>query len=336
MPTLHLIDADSTQACPAVLSAIRASMCDRHGDGDQLLLLGGGPIREYAGQAGVQEAHQLAVPFGKGVLGVPALRRWLRQRPAFGLIHCWSPGALHAATLVARDTPKHLSLAHTPTDAQLKRLSRIARSRHASSLRITADNPVLARRVVAAGIPCATAPLPIMRAEPMKLSPNRRDELRRAWGVPRKRDFAVALLSDHPRLANALDAAAIVVLGCSTLTDEPGASSVASLILHPGQPNLRRARDLLDDQSTNMHIVQDATATRPWDVLGACDAALALGPDAGGLSLRWALRSGVPVIASANGPAAEHRDTGGDLRLASTDYHKDLAHLLHTALQQKL
>lgn len=331
MPTLHLIDADSTQACPAVLASVRASVSH----GDQLLLLGGREIRAYAEQAGIENAHQLAVPFGKAVPGLPALRRWLRQRPAFDLIHCWSPGALHVATLVTRDMPKRLSLAHTPTNTQLKRLCRLTQSKHAANIHITADNTALTKRVVAAGVPCRAEAIPLPPPESMPPPPNRQEELRRAWGVPREKDFAIVLLSDHPHLTNSLDAAAIVVLGCSTLTDEPGASSVASLILHPGQPNLRRARTLLDDQSTHMGVTQDAGIIRPWDVLGACDAALAIGPDAGGLSLRWALRRGLPVIASVNGPARDHRDTAGNLRLAHTDQHKDLAHLLHTALQAK-
>lgn len=329
MPTLHLIDADSTQACPAVLASLRASARG----GDRVMLLGGPVLREYAKQAGIEDAQQMSVPFGKALTAVPALRRWLRPRPAFDLIQCWSPGALNAATLAARDTPKRLSLAHTPRHTQLKRLLRLAQSRRAADTVITADNAPLTKRIVAAGVPCRTARIPLPPLESMPPTPGRREELRRAWGVPRERDFAIALLSDHPHLTNSLDAAAIVMLGCSTLTDEPGTSSAAALILHPAQPNLRRARALLDDQSTHMGVAQDAAVIRPWDVLGACDAALALGPDAGGLSLRWALRSGVPVIASANGPAGDYRDAGGDLRLASTDQHKDLAHLLHTALQ---
>jgi len=332
MPTLHLIDADSTQACPAVLASLRASV---HG-GDRVLLLGGRVIRAYAAQAGVHDAHHLAVPLGKAAMGVHALRRWLGQGPAFDLIHCWSPGALHAATLVTRDTPKHLSLAHTPGHTQLNRLLRLAESRRAANIQITADNAPLTKRIVAAGVPCRTAPIPLPDTDASPPPTTPREQLRRAWGVPRAEDFAIALLSDHPHLTDSLDAAAIVVLGCSTLTDEPGRSSAASLILHPGQPKLRRARALLGDQSTHMGVAQDAAVIRPWDVLGACDAVLALGADAGGLSLRWALRSGVPVIASANGPAGEHRDTDGDLRLAHTDQHKDLAHLLHTALQARM
>ncbi|MEZ6194092.1 MAG: hypothetical protein R3C45_22830 [Phycisphaerales bacterium] len=332
MPTLHLIDADSTQACPAVLASVRASI----NANDRVLLLGGPMIREYAQQAGIVDAQQLSVPFGKAALGLPALKRWLRDRSAFGLIHCWTPGALHAASLVSRDTPKHLSLGHTPRHTQLNRLLRLAQSKYAANIAITADNTALTKRIVAAGIPCRTAPIPLPEDGSITLPPDRRGELRRAWGVSREKDFAIALVSDHPQLSNSLHAAAIVVLGLSTLTDEPGTSSAAALILHPAQPNLRRARALLDDQSTHMGVAQDAGVIRPWDVLGACDAALAIGPDAGGLSLRWALHSGLPVIASVNGPAGDHRDAGGDLRLASTDYHKDLAHLLHTALQQKL
>jgi hypothetical protein len=331
MPTLHLIDADSTQACPAVLASVRAST----GAGDRVLLLGGRVLRGYAQQAGIRDAHQLSVPFGKAALGMPALRRWLRDKPTFGLIHCWTPGALHAASWVSRDTPKNLSLAHTPRHTQLKRLLRLAQSRHAANITVTADNTPLTRRIVAAGVPCLTAPIPLPEDDSKTLPPDRRGALRRAWGVPREKDFAIALVSDHPLLTNSLHAAAIVVLGLSTLTDEPGTSSAAALILHPAQPNLRRARALLDDQSTHMGVAQDAGVIRPWDVLGACDAALAIGPDAGGLSLRWALRSGLPVIASVNGPAGDHNNAGS-LRTAHTDYHKDLAHLLHTALQQKL
>ncbi len=338
MPTLHLIDADSTQACPAVFSAIRAAMATSGDADDCLLILGGRSILEDATRTGVDRVYYLPVPFGKAVLGQHSLRRWSHARPDFTRIHCWSPGAMRAASNVFKDRDRQLSLVHTPTVSHMRRLARASGTNKHAGVRVLADNPALARRLQDRGVRCdieSVAPAP-EHAAPM--SDEVRRSIREGWGIRGLRGLrgdherVVMLLSDHPQLANAVEAASVVALGCATLTDRQGEPMRILLLMHPRQLNRQRAGAILNDQPVIAHILQDARVSQPWSVLGACDAALALGPDAGGLSLRLAVKQGVPVVASGTGPAgALDRDTP-DLILARSAMHKDLSHELHGAL----
>jgi hypothetical protein len=330
MPTLHLIDADSTQACPAVFSTIRAALACTGQPDDRLLLLGGRPLRDAASDAGIDATHQIAVPFGKAVLGLPALRRWARSQTAFDLIHCWSPGALHAASIVFGQAPIQLSLAHTPNRSQTKRLARITRSKKQGRVRILTDTEALARRLKTDNVNCETAPLPRTHDAVQPMSASKRRSLRNHWGVRGDHGRVVALLSDDPRMVDAIDAALVAVMGCATLIGRDDGPLTIHLLMHPMQHNRRRAEELLACQPVKIRMVQDARVAEPWAVLGGCDTALAPGPDAGGLSLRWAVELGLPVIAPCT---ADDLDDGhANLRRSPSAMHKDLAHLLHDAL----
>lgn len=328
MPTLHLIDADSTQACPAVFGAIRADMAAD----DRLLLLGGHALREAAEDAGIAAIHQIAVPFGKAILGLPALWWWKPHIKKYDLIRCWSIGALRAASVVAKHAPLQLELAHTPSPAKIKYLARISKPGIHEKLQIFTDGPTRTHQLTSAGVACRSLPLSLGHDEALPMSVTQRRSLRASWGVHNDRERVVALLSDDARMVDAVDAAAVAVMGCSTLLGRDEAPLTIHLLIHPMQCNRRRAEELLAHQPVAIRLVQDAGLARPWAVLGGCNAALTLGPDAGGLSLRWAVKQGIPVVASATGPACELNDDTPGLRLARSAMHKDLAHELNRVL----
>ncbi len=333
MPTLHLIDADSSQACPAVMSIIHRSI-HATPNGDRLLLLGGQPLQNLARQAGIGDTHRIRVPFGKAYLGQRKIKDWLHTQPRFSAAYCWSVDALQAAVAAFSQAPIRLSLVHTPTPSKLKHLRRMIDNRRAGPIRVHVCTDTLRNRLGTAGIRAEVDSTLSVFTEHPPAPPPSTDDLRNDWGACDPSRRVVALLSDHPSQVDAAQAAAIAVLAGASLSDGRGNPQTITLLMHPDQLNRRRAQLFLADQSAGHRVVQDARMHCPWLILHGCDAALALDVDAGGLSLRWALGLGVPVIASANGPAGEL--TGGEagLALSPSNAHKDLAHLLHVALSR--
>jgi len=334
MPTLHLIDADSIQACPAVLRAVRRAIESSQNREDRLLLLGGQPLGEDARRAGLDSGDRIAVPFGKAWLGQRRIKHWLRAQRGFDLAACWSINTLHAAKFTLPETPKLLTLVHTPAYSGLKRLKHMVQNHHDRPVRVCAATGALCERLDGLGIRAQVDPTLTDIGPPPPAPPPLRTDLRHDWGVSGPNHWVVGVLSDHPSQADALDAVTLTCLAGVSLSACLGRPQTITLVMHPGQRHRGRAQRFLTDQPVGPRIVQDTRMNQPWRVLPGCDVALALGRDAGGLSLFWALGQGLPVIASARGPAGElgNRPANAQVHLANSDAPKDLAHVLHGVL----
>ncbi len=336
MPTLHLIDGDSTQACPTVYRAIRAMMAASNNPVDHLLILGSRAHFSIALQAGIKpdQASCLSVPFSKAVLGLLPLRRWIAERPTFTKTQCWSPGAFIAATRLCKKTPRRLNLVHTPNHRWIKQLSRLSNVNKYPDTLITTDTPALAQHLQNLGINCEAKLIALSVAHDSPLSDEKRTELRASWGVTKSTERVVVLLSDHPALADAIDAAEVAVLGCATLTDKLNQPVRVTLLIHPLQLHRRRAQTFIEKQPIDLKLLQEQRISSPWLLLDACDAVLALGQDAGGLSLRHALQHNKPIITPQSGPATTLDHADKNLHLAPSPQTKDLAHQLRLALME--
>src|SRR5690242_14297118 len=115
MRVLHLIDAASPQASPTTFAMLADSLGRLGHTEQEVLLLGGAALARAAEAGGVADASYVGVPFGRAVLGWPALRRARRLLGAFDAIHCWSVGALAAASLVWPRVPRALTLTVPPS-----------------------------------------------------------------------------------------------------------------------------------------------------------------------------------------------------------------------------
>ncbi len=334
MPTLHLIDADSTQACPAVLDIIRRRIQLSHNPDDRLLLLGGGPLVKDALAVGIHHARRLTVPFNNPRLA-RAIRPWAKHQKPFEHIRCWSPGVLLLAVDHWPDTPKELMLVHRPTDKQIAKVKWALTRRNTGPIQINTLTDVIRNHLDLAGVRARVDPaLTPTREDAAKPQPSQAD-LRNGWGACDPSHRVVALLSDHAFLVDATQAAAITSLAGASLADGNGKPQTITLVVHPDQLNRQRAQRFLADQSVGHRVVQDTRMRCPWLILQGCDAALALGQDAGGLSLRWALGMGLPTITSTEGPGGEAGGLASDkvqLVLSPSNAHKDLAHALQGVL----
>ncbi len=333
MPTLHLIDDHSTQACPNVMAAIRDRMT-AEGGGHPLLLLGAPGLERLARRAGIDNTDRIAPPFGSVRLTPNPIRRWVKARPRFDRIHCWSLNALQSAGFVFTNTPTQLSLFHRPDPAQLIRLRKFCKSPWAHPIRVVTHTTSLRDELISAGITAEIDPTMqhVTDAPPQK-RPSRPD-LRNMWHAPESSDRVVALLSDHPSQVNAMDAAATVCLAGASLSGDQGQPLNIKLLMHPDQRNRQRAQYFLTDQSDRHRVVQDVRTLNPREILAGCDAALALGPNAVGLSLHQALNMGTPVITDESAIVDTHGSPPPHLHIARSSAHKDLAHLLHQALTE--
>jgi glycosyltransferase involved in cell wall biosynthesis len=66
----------------------------------------------------------------------------------------------------------------------------------------------------------------------------------------------------------------------------------------------------------------------PWRILPGCDAALAVGPNAGGLSLLWAMAANIPIVGEATYAVSEVVEDRHSALLGKPDSPVKLAHRL--------
>jgi len=331
MPILHLIDANSTQACPAVMAVI-AQRIAANDPNDQLLILGGNPLMKQAQAAGINNLHRFKFFFGNPRFNRD-IKPWAQNQKPFAAIHCWSLGAMRLAVDLWPDEPIRLTVVHRLTDEHVINIKAAQKRKRDSSIQIYTLTRSMADRLAKADVSAEIDTSLTQTSISGSGIPLSEDEQKRDWHGNDPSHRVVALLSDHPSQVNAMDAAALVCLAGASLTDSLGQPLRIQLLMHPGQRNRQRAQYFLADQSDYHRVLQDVRTTEPWDILAGCHAALALGPDAEGLSLHHALHAGVPVITDGPSIAGDHAPPP-HLHVARSNAHKDVAHLLHLALNK--
>ncbi len=331
MPTLHLIDGQSTQACPAVMSVLRAWLA-RGDEADRLLLLGGRPLEVMARGAGIEKVHRIAPRFGRTRLTTRPIKRWLQTQPGFDHVHAWSLDAMLGTGFVFHDTPMKLSSLHTLNPAELKQLRKFCKSPWPSPVQVVTHSQAWCDQLSACGINAEIEPTLLPAPPEPPAAPPLSDSTRVQGHALESNHRTVALLSDHPSQADAMHAAAIACLAGASLLDDTGQPLGIRLVVHPEQVNRQRAQYFLADQSDTHRVVQDVRAAELWKLLQDCDAALAIGPNAGGLSLHTALNAGIDVITDNPVVADDTPSPPPHLHIARSSAHKDVAHMLHQAL----
>ena len=351
MRILHLIDADSPQANPATLALLGESL-GRLGHVEQhVFLLGGAALKRDAESAGILEhATLLGIPFGHAVLGLPTVRRARREFSPADLVHAWSVSSFALAALLFRGVPRVLSLTAMPTQRAIN-WTRILtmHSSDAPALVLTTTSNIR-RALLTAGVPeplvHTLRPAITMGA----ISQASRQPVRKSWGIDSDAVVAVALLSDHPDYADALIAgmAAGLAIKENTLVQPP---RDIRFVVHPRQVNRLRAQDLYRSTASPSKFIVEPRLASPWQVLPACDVAIALGlphpidpnsqapldphpathplagaESAGGdLSLHWAMAAGVPIVGQATYGISEIVEDHHSALLAKPDQPKALS-----------
>lgn len=334
MRVLHLIDAASPQACPTTL-ALLSEAIGRLIDVEQhVVLLGGSALRDAAKAAGIRDATLIGTPFGRAMHGAFALRRQLAAMPRFDLVHAWSIGSLTLAALLLRDTPRVITLAMPPTPRQLHWLRMIVEhSPDAGSggATVLATSATIRREAMSRGVPEKSVHVLRPGIDMGRVSKVNRSAVRESWGLPvgtpaDRTSHVIALLADPPHAHDAL----FSTLVCSIAGEiygprQPHSPHRVHVLAHPDLHRRINAQAMTREMGVAHMVICDERLARPWEVLPACDLALATGANAGGLSMLWAMASNIPIVAEAGYAVSEIVQANTSALVAKPGVHKQLA-----------
>ncbi len=308
MHLLHLFDDASPQASSTTLALLAASQDDLRDNNAQpitqrILLLGGQTLGQAVANLNLPHAQRIGAPLRQPLMAWPAVRHALQrfetlpgnqslQHP--DIVHCWSAATFTLASLYFRNAMRLLTVT-TPPPARTIQWLRMLVAEARGNAAILTISSTLRRDLLAGGLPESAVHVLRPGIDLAMVQTTRRDALRAELGIE-PGDRVVALLSDPPCAADA--AHADMATG---LADESSLNTGqrVRLLMHPDQHNHRRARRIIRDLGRHQRIITDPRITQPWSILPACDAALASGPDAGGLSLLWAMAAGLPIVGEA-------------------------------------
>lgn len=328
MEAWHLVDAAYAQACSTTLALLAQSRGRMPGVNERVILLGGRSLRRDAESAGVRVDHQIGVPSGHGVLGWPAVWRRVRDLPPPDLLHCWSPGAALTAALFPWRVPRLLTLT-MPLSPRAQRVL-VAMSRVSPHpWTVLSCNATLRHDLICRGIDPQRVHVLRPAVDMGLLDPGRRDALRAAWGVVEPDTIVVATVADPTTSADAELAMMVAALADFSRQIE---RTTIRVLVDPASRHRRRAVGHTRAVGHGERVITDAALATPWRVLPGCDAVLAVGESAGGLSLLWSMAAGVPIVADATSSIGEILEDHHSALLAPPRDTKRLAHRLRQVI----
>lgn len=307
MRILHLFDGPKSQRSNTTLALLGQSVGRLGSIEQRVLLVGGSDLPAAAQSAGLHEFDRLGAPFAQALLAWRGLQQWLKHHGPFDLIHCWSIGALTAASLLTRNTPKLCTLTRLPSPRQGHWLRLLAGENMGRVVILTISSTIrrslLSRGITENAVHVLRPGLDLSRVDFAG-----RAAWRSHWGVNTEQQKVVALLSDPPWSADTFEAIKAVMLAGGVLAPADNARESnkptpenprLSLLIHPDQFNRARVETLARGLTRLASVIVEPALARPWSMLPGCDLALVMGPDAGGLSLLWAMAANVPIIGEA-------------------------------------
>ena len=329
MRVLHLLDQAGWQTCPTTLT-LMAQALGRLGTRHQrVLLLGNAQLQHAAQQAGIDHPMRLGIPFGRGLLAWPALRRHVRRDRLAGLdlddldlVHCWSVATLTLAAVMWPRLPRALTLTRVPSRRAVHWLRVLCREAAGPTV-LLANSATIRRALLTGGVPEQVVHVLRPGIDLGMVAHESRPALRRQWGLASDQVKLIALLGDPPHAADALCAVRMIMLAADAY---PCARQPIRLLACPDQARRLGAERLLGGLGRAHWIICEARLAQPWQVLPGCDLALALGPHAGGLSLLWALAANVPVVGEATDAVGELVEDRHSALLAKPERITLLAH----------
>lgn len=299
MRVLHLIDGAGLQSTGTTLALLGESL-GRLGRVEQpVLILGASALGREAQAAGVEGARVVGVPWGRAVLGWPSVARAMRDAGAADLIHCWSIGAFTFASLARRHVPRVLTLTTMPTADDVRWL-RVMCGTVSGGSTILTTSATIRGAVIGGGVSESLVHVLRPGLDMGRTSRVDRAAMRESWGVTSDEVKVIAVLSDPPRAADALYATMAVGLAQESYDAADAKRRELLILVHPDQAQRRRAGAIHRHMGMTEHVIVEPALARPWSVLPACDAALAVEGAGEGLSLLWAMASNVPIVGEAS------------------------------------
>ncbi len=282
MCTFHVIESDLGRHDPAAAALVDDTIARRRGSRPTLHRLPGA-------------RHPLLARW--------ELQRRLRRTGPVDRIHAWSP----LAALAAGGTDAPMTVTITNRQATGPTVRRLARLVRRGGVAVEVVNPVIADALIEAGVDARRIDVVEPILDPSRLERSNRPALRGRWGAG-DRTMVVAVVGDPWTSVDAMWGTWIVGLVATTGRD-------VRIVASSRMRGVGRARRLVDAMDRPHQLLVDDRADSPWAVLPGCDAALVLeyasnhggcdvrldtvqGPGrAGGLSTRWAMAAGLPIVA---------------------------------------
>ena len=334
MRVLHLIDERSSQACGPTVALLAESVGRIAAVEDRVLGLGGQYLRGVMDAVGLSGATVAGVPLGSAVAGFFSLRRALRGVGPVDLVHCWGLSSFTAATMLMGDTPRLLTLTQAPPPRSVHWLRTVASLAAGPSV-VLPISATIRRAVLSGGV--AEEAVHVLRPglDLGRVTHGARAALRERWGLdPAANVRVVALLADPPTRLDAAWASLAVSLGFEPFDPRQNPRApVLRLLVHPDQQGLASAQHTLRLAGYDERFIIDDALDRPWDVLPGCDAAVAMGDAAGGLSLLWAMAANVPIVGEATYAVSEVVEDRHSALLAKPDHLQQFAHRVTTIVE---
>ena len=309
MHVLHLIDGASAQACATTLAMLADAM-GRLGDIRQsVVLLGGEPLTRMARDVGVEPIKTLGVPNTSAPLGLFGFQHYVRAtglRDMVTHVHCWSIGAFSLASFVFRDRDRLLTLTSEPAPGYVRWLRVLCGERGGQRGRpvVLPISSTIRRAVLSGGVPEGLVHVLRPGIDHSRIVFGDREPFRSQWRITDANHKVIALLSDPPATADAIESLLAVEMAQLAHDDHNEAGPI-SLLVHPRQRALVRAKVRMRETLLPHRLILDDRVEQPWRVLPGCDLALAPAPHGGGLSLLWAMAANVPIVAGATYAVSE-------------------------------
>ncbi len=328
MRVFHLIDAASPQATATTLALLCESLRRSAGVDQRVILLGGSSLLQSALAVGIQDPVLIGVPSGRAAMGAFAVQRRMRREAPPDVVHCWSVGSFSLAALLWRREAKVLTMTVAPPKRVASWL-RVVTSDAAPQSVVLPISSTIRRAILAHGVRADAVHVLRPGLDMARVAHAARQELRAGWRLEDPQFKVVALLTDPPHGGDALDATMAAAL--ADPDPEPGDWQTCVLV-HPAARFRGRAARLMAQVDRGHRFIVDRRLERPWLVLPGCDVALAQGPDAGGLSLLWAMCANIPIVGEATYAISEVVEDRHSALLAKPGAPKFLAHRLRQLL----
>ena len=320
MRILHLITSGTTEACHTTLAFVADLLQQSSTHDVSVYVVGGKNAVRTASIVGIYNAEWIRGPLGKAWSSVHQLAGQIASnKTPFDVIHAWSVESMMLAALACPKTPCVASLLHPiqiPTPIRWCPRRFLPRRCH-----VIAGQPSIADQ--AKWLRLSTDSISIQRPTVSlhRLTKLQRSELRERWGVTND-ELVACVIGDPIEAANAFKGYWTIALASETGRPIKLLSSNRSAGLDRGK------RILLASEREHMLLLDDALDT-PWTSLAACDVAMCLGNSPtnpaqgntsgslvaadGGLSLRWAMAAGLPIVGEptpAFSTVIQHEKTG--------------------------
>lgn len=325
MRVLHLFDASDVSLPHARLALLAQSIGRLAGVEQDVCLLGNRDLETAAQSLGISARWRFNVAGKHAAAGYFSVRRALRGL-SYDLIHCWSSGAMGAATLavlLAPRTPRVVTVTQPPTRCQAH-WARMLSSEAPSTTTWLPISQTLARELKSGGVAASAVHVLRPGIDMGLVNHSERQVVRDSLGAE-KNTLVVALISDPPEVVNCVNAHMAVGLADQILR----ASGVrAMLVVHPQQKAIDQSMAAGRELGLADTLVIDERVACPWSLLPGCDVALAMENTAGGLPLLWAMAANVPIIGEANYAISEIVEDRHSALLAKPGIPKAITHRL--------